>query len=118
MAVLSEFQESSWGLLFLYGCRIGLLDDVGASLIDGLRVDKISESELLPVECLLTFVQGLIGAKNGVKEKVERPLARIKTKALEEPNPEKCSSVPREHASRACSHVLRNGFFHQHWYNW
>ena len=58
---LYESRESSLGLLFLSGCRLGALDALGASLIHRLSVDsQCCETEVLQMECLLSFAHGLL----------------------------------------------------------
>ena len=115
---LPESRESSLGLVFLYGCRLGSLDAIGASLIDRLSVGSLLEPALIQMECLLSFVQGLRVARRDNTTSLELPGAQLKSKASKELDRIEMSGVSHREVARACSHVTRNGFFHQHWYNW
>ena len=113
-----ESREHSLGVLFLYGCRLGSLDAIGASLIEALDVNRLHEPQLIHIECLLRFVHGLRAARRDYATNLALPATQPKSKAPKEHGQVERFTVSGGKATRACSHVLRNGFFHQHWYNW
>ncbi|KAI2506062.1 zinc ion binding protein [Fragilaria crotonensis] len=77
-------REHSLGVLFLYGCRLGSLDAIGASLIERLSVNILHEPELIQMECLLSFVQGLRAARRDNAKSLALPTTQVKSKASKE----------------------------------
>jgi hypothetical protein len=113
-----DSRESSLGVLFAYACRVGCLDSVGTSLVERLSTGCLAESELAPMECFLSFVEGLRLARQSDATDFNVSGATQDTELSKEREVVECNTTHRGKVPRACSHVLRNGFFHQHWYNW
>lgn len=115
-------RESSLGVLFLYACRVGSLELVGSSIVSNLNAESKGEPDLVPMECLLSFVQGLQTTLVSDAMEIDEAESAIKTDDKASPTKKTTESentdASKSKNPRACSHVLRNGFFQQHWYNW
>ena len=113
-----ESIESSLGVLFVYAYRVGCLDSVGTSLVERLSTGCLGEAELAHMECFLSFVEGLRMARPTDTTDLDESAVALNTELSKERKVMECITTEGGKPPRACSHVLRNGFFHQHWYNW
>jgi hypothetical protein len=106
-------RESCLGVVLLYACRIGALDAVGSILVKKIISTSGDCTPLYQMECLLTFVCGIQGHDKSDDEKDDAKRRNSQSAA------ETHLSYAGSHDTvpRACSYVLRNGFFQQHWYN-
>mmetsp|Transcript_28026 Transcript_28026/g.42742 ORF Transcript_28026/g.42742 Transcript_28026/m.42742 type:complete len:4540 (+) Transcript_28026:153-13772(+) len=113
----SPLREGAFGVLFLYACRVGSLGVLGSSLVMKLNSSDEVDANLIPVDCLLSFVKGLRKSLRGERVIGDEEKKRLRGNLT--PSSEKSIILPsqKETAPRACSYVLRNGFFQQHWYN-
>jgi hypothetical protein len=121
VSTVATSRESSLGVLFLFACLVGSLDSVGSTIVAKLDVEGSDESDLVTMECFVTFVQGLRMNLTADVMSIDKP-EYISKQGTTPPASEvvvaDLSDVSNTKTPRACSHVLRNGFFQQHWYNW